>query len=245
MASDPIIAWQIEGGKVETVTCFLFFASKITADSDCSHEIRRQLLLGRKAMTNLDNVLKSRDITLPTKVHIIKAKVFPVVTYAFENWTVRSRMPKNGCLWTVVLKTPESSLDSKEIKPVNFMEDQPWIITGRTDDEAEIPVFWSSVVNRWVIGKVPDAGKDWGQKEKRSSEDEVDGQPRWCNEHVLEQTLGDGKRQGGQVCYSPWSPKESDSTGWLNNNKITNEAFKNQWEINVVLFFWNNFGKIG
>ena len=79
MASDPIIAWQIEGGKVETVTCFLFFASKITADSDCSHEIRRQLLLGRKAMTNLVSVLKIRDIILLTKVHIVKAMVFPVI----------------------------------------------------------------------------------------------------------------------------------------------------------------------
>ena len=84
-----------------------------------------------------------------------------------------SRVPKNWCLWTVVLKTPESSLDSKEIKPVNFMEDQPWIITGRTDDEAEIPVFWSPAVNRWPIGKFPDAGKDWGQKEKRASENEM------------------------------------------------------------------------
>ena len=94
MASDPIIAWQKEGGKVETVTCFLFFASKITADGDCSHEIRRRLLLGRKAMTNLDNVLKSRDINLPTKVHIIKAKVFPVVTHTFENWTVKKQNAK-------------------------------------------------------------------------------------------------------------------------------------------------------
>ena len=89
MASAPIIAWQIEGGKVETVTCFLFFASKITADSDCSHEIRRRLFLGRKAMTNLNSVLKSRDITLLTVVCIVKAMVFPTVTYGCEIWTVR------------------------------------------------------------------------------------------------------------------------------------------------------------
>ena len=89
MASDPITSWQIEGEKEEVVTNFLFLGSKITADGDCSHEIRRRLLLGRKAMTNLDNVLKSRDITLPTKVHIVKAMVFPVVTYNFENWTVK------------------------------------------------------------------------------------------------------------------------------------------------------------
>ena len=89
MASDPITSWQIAGGKVEVVTNFLFLGSKITADGDCSHEIRRRLLLGRKAMTNLVNVLKSRDITLPTKVHIVKAMVFPVVTYNCENWTVK------------------------------------------------------------------------------------------------------------------------------------------------------------
>ena len=89
MASSPITAWQIEGGKVEAVTGFLFLGSKITVDGDCSHEIRRRLLLGRKAMTNLDNVLKSRDVTLPTKVQTVKAMVFPVVTYNCESWTVK------------------------------------------------------------------------------------------------------------------------------------------------------------
>ena len=89
MASGPITSWQIEGGKGEAVTDFLFLGSKITADGDCSHEIRRRLLLGRKAMTNLDSVLKSRDITLPAKVHIVKTMVFSVVTYSCENWTIK------------------------------------------------------------------------------------------------------------------------------------------------------------
>ena len=89
MASSPIIAWHIDGEKMEVMTDFLFLDSKITADGDCSHELRRRLLLGRKAMTNLDGVLKSRDITLPTKVCIVKAMVFPVVIYSFENWTVK------------------------------------------------------------------------------------------------------------------------------------------------------------
>ena len=89
MASGPIISWQIKGEKVEAVTYFLCLGSKITADGDCSHEIRRQLLLGRKAMTNLDSVLKSKDITLPTKVPVVKAMVFPVVTYSCESWTVK------------------------------------------------------------------------------------------------------------------------------------------------------------
>ena len=89
MASGPIIAWQIDGEKVEVVTDFLFLGSKVAVDGDCSHEIRRWLLLGMKAMTNLDNVLKIRDITLPTKVGIVKAMFFPVVTYGCESWTVK------------------------------------------------------------------------------------------------------------------------------------------------------------
>ena len=89
MASDPITSWQIDGEKMETVTDFILGGSKITADSDCSHEIKRRLLLGRKIMTNLDSILKSRDITLPTKVHLVKAMVFPVVIYVCESWTIR------------------------------------------------------------------------------------------------------------------------------------------------------------
>ena len=89
MASGPITSWQINGETVETVTDFIFLVSKITADDGCSHEIKRHLLLGRKVMTNLDSILKSRDITLPTKVHLVKAMVFPVVMYGCKSWTVK------------------------------------------------------------------------------------------------------------------------------------------------------------
>ena len=89
MASGPITSWQIDGETVETVSDFIFLGSKITADGDCSHEIKRQLLLGKKVMTNLESVLKSRDITLPTKVHLVKAMVFPVVIYGCESWTIK------------------------------------------------------------------------------------------------------------------------------------------------------------
>ena len=89
MASDPITSWQTDGETMETVTDFIFGGSKITADGNCSHEIKRRLLLGRKVMTNLDSILKSRDITLPTKVHLIKAMVFPVVMYGCESWTIK------------------------------------------------------------------------------------------------------------------------------------------------------------
>ena len=89
MTSSPIISWQIDGEKVETVTDFIFLGSKFTMDGDCSHEIRRSLLLGRKAMTNLDSILKNRDITLPTKAHLVKARIFPVVMYGCESWTIK------------------------------------------------------------------------------------------------------------------------------------------------------------
>ena len=89
MASGPITSWQIDGETVETVADFIFLGSEITADGDCSHEIKRHLLLGRKVMTNLDSILKSRDITLPTKVHLVKAMVFPVVMYGCESWTIK------------------------------------------------------------------------------------------------------------------------------------------------------------
>ena len=115
MAFSPITSWQIDGETMETVTNFIFLGSKITVDGDCSHEIKRLLLLGRKAVKNLDSILKSRDITLPTKVHLIKAVVFPVVRYRCESW-----VPKNWCFWTVVLEKPlESPLDHKEIQPVH------------------------------------------------------------------------------------------------------------------------------
>ena len=102
MASGPITSWQIDGETVETVSDFIFGGSKITADGDCSHEIKRGLLLGRKVMTNLDSILKSRDITFPTKVHIVKAMVFPLVMYVWELDCEESWAPKNWCFWTMV-----------------------------------------------------------------------------------------------------------------------------------------------
>ena len=120
MVSGPLTSWQIDGEKVEIVTDFISLGSKITADDDCSHEIKRHLLLGRKAMTNLDSILKSRDVTLPTKVHLVKAMVFPVVIYGCESWTIK----KAECSRTEAFKLwcwrrLESPLDSKEIKSIN------------------------------------------------------------------------------------------------------------------------------
>ena len=127
MAPGPITSWQIGGETVETVAEFIFLGSKIAPDGDCSHEIKRCLLLGRKVMTTLDSILKSRDIILPTKVHLVKAMVF---TYS--------------CGFTAVVleKTLESPLDCKEIQPVHSEGDQPWDFFGWNDAEAEIPVLW-------------------------------------------------------------------------------------------------------
>ena len=132
MASGPITLWQIDGETVETVTDFIFLGSKITADGDCSHEIKRSLLLGRKIMTNLDSILKGRDITLPTKFHLIKAMVFPVVMYGCECWTVKKAECRKIdafelCCWRRLLRVPWTARRSnqsilKEISPVCSLE---------------------------------------------------------------------------------------------------------------------------
>ena len=154
MASDPITSWQVDGETMETVTDFIFLGSKITADGDCCHENKRHLLLEKKAMTNLDSILKSKDITLLSKVQLVKAMVFPVVMYVCESWTIKKLSAKELMLWTVVLeKTLESPLDCKEIKPVNPKGDQSWIFTGRTDAEAQTPILWPPDEKSWLIGK--------------------------------------------------------------------------------------------
>ena len=148
------------------------------------------------------------------------------------------RAPKNWCFQTVVLeKTLESLMDSKETKPVNLKAkrsksvNQLWILTGRTEAEAEALVFWSPDANSWLIGKVPEARKDWGQKEKRASEDEIAWWHHWYNRHEFGQTPGDGEGQGSLVCYSPRGLKESDTRGYW----TTTTALKAIYRSNAVL----------
>ena len=142
IASGLITSWQIDGETVETVSDFISLGSKITADGDCSHEIKRRLLLGRKVMTNLDSIFKSRDITLPTKVHLVKAMVFPVVMYGCESWTVKKAECRRidafelWC-WRRLLRVP--CLDCKEIQPVHSKGGQSWVFFGRNDAKAETP----------------------------------------------------------------------------------------------------------
>ena len=190
---------------MKTVADFVVLGSKITEDSDCSHKIKRSLFLGRKTMTNLDSVLKSRDVTLPTWVHLIKLIVSPVVMYRCDSWTIKKALiQKSRCFWIVVLeKTLESSFDSKEIKPINLKGNQSWIFIGRTDAEAETPVLWPPDAKSWLTGKDPDAGKDWRQEEKGMTEDEMVGWHHQLNGHEFEQTPGDSVGRGSLVCCSP------------------------------------------
>ena len=122
---------------------FMFLGSKITVDGDCSHEIKRHLLLGRKVMTNLDSIFKSRDITLLTKIRLVKAMVFPGVMYGCESWTVKKAESRRIDAFELqCCRRLESPLDCKEIQPVNPKGDQSWVFIGRTDAEAETPVLW-------------------------------------------------------------------------------------------------------
>ena len=171
-------------------------------------------------MTNLDSILKSRDFTLPTKVRLVKAMVFPVVMYGCESWTVKKAgkgetlSQKNWCFWTVMLKkTLQSPLGCKEIQLVHPKGNQSWIFIGRTD--AESPILWPPDAKNWLIGKDPDTGKDWRQ-EKGMTEDKMVGWHHRLNEHEFEQALGVGDGQGSLACCSPWGHKESDTTEQLN-----------------------------
>ena len=201
----------------ETVTDFVFLGSKITADGDCSHEIKRCLLLGRKAMTNLDSILK-RDITLPTKVHLVQAMVFPVVMYGCESWTIKkAERRRTGAFelwcWRRLLRVPWTARRSnqsllKEISPEYSFEG--------TDVEAEAPILWPPDAKNLFIGKDPDLGKNGRQEEKGTTEDEMVGWHHRLDGHEFEQALGVGDGQGSLACCSPWGGKESDTTEQLN-----------------------------
>ena len=175
----------------------------------------RQLLLGRKAMTNLDSILKTRDIALLTKLHLVKAMVFPVVMYGCESWTIKKaecwRIDafKLWC-WRRLLRVPWTARRSHP------KGDQSWVFIGGTDVEAETPIFWPPDVKSWLIWKDPDAGKDWRWEEKGTTEDEMAGWHHWVDGHESEWALGVGHGQGSLMCCSPRDHKELDKTERLN-----------------------------
>ena len=188
MASGPITSWQIDGETVETVSDLIFLGSKITADGDCSHEIKRRLLFGRKVMTNLDSILKSRDITLPTKVRLVKAMVSPVVMYGCESWT----MKKAECrridafelwCWRRLLRVPWTARRSnqsilKEISPGCLLEGLML--------KLKLQYFGHLMWRVDSLEKNPDTGKDWGQEEKGTTEGEMAGWLHQLNGHEFE-----------------------------------------------------------
>ena len=166
---------------------FILGCSKITADGDFSHEIKRHLLLGRKDIANLDSILKSRHY-FAIKFHLVKAIVFcSSHVWMWELGYQESWAPKNWCFWTMVLEeTLENPLDCKEIQPVHPKGNQSWIFIGRTDVEAETPILWLPDVKNWLIGEAPDAGKDWRQEEKGTTEDEMVGWHYQLDGHEFE-----------------------------------------------------------
>ena len=147
-----------------------------------------------------------------------------------ENFEQQNKAVLDLYVWTVVLeKIPKSPLDSEKTKPVNPEGNQPWIFIGRTCAKTETPILWPADAESWLIWKDPDAGKDWGQEEKGTTEDEMVGWHHWLNGRGFEQTLGDNKGQGSPTCCSLWGHKESGMTEWLNNNKVKVKSLSRVW----------------
>ena len=196
MGSSPITSWQIDGETMETVTDFIFLGFKITADGDCSHKIKRCLLLGRKVMTNRQHIKKPRNYFANkglfsqnygfSSSHVWMWELDPKEFWVLKAWF----------FWTVMLeKTVESPLDCK-IKSVYPKGNQSWISIGRTDAKAEAPIFWPLDAKNWLIGKDPDAGKNWRKEEKGSTEGEMFGWHQQLNGHEFDQAPGVGDGQG-------------------------------------------------
>ena len=186
MGSGPITSWQIDGETMETVADFIFLGSKITAYGDCSHEIKRHLLLGRKSMTNVDIIFKSRDITLPTKVHLVKAMVFPMVMYGCECWTVKKtecrRIDFELWCWRRLLTVPWTARRSNQ----SILRE---ISHGCSLEELMLKLklqYFGHLMRRIDCGIDPDAGRDCGQKEKGMTEDEMAGWHHRLNGHESE-----------------------------------------------------------
>ena len=211
MASSLIFSWHMENKWKQWETIFL--GCKITADGDWSHEIRRHLLLGRKVMTNLDSVLKSKDITLLTKVHLVKAMVFPVVVCWCDSRTMKKAEHQRIMLLNCgVGEDSWEFLGLQETKPVNPKGNQSWMFVRSTDGEPEAPMLWSPDSKRWLTEKYPDAGKDRRHEEKGMTEDEMFGWHHRLNGHESAQPrdMVKGREAWHAAVYRV---AESDTTG--------------------------------
>ena len=183
MTFGPITLWQIDGETMEILIYFISLSSKITADDDCSHENKIHLLLGRKAMKYLNKHFKKQRL-LCQQSPSSQSNGFPVVMYGCESW-LEKKLSANELviLKSGVREDSWESLDSKEMQPVHPKENQSWIFFGRTDAEAETPILWPPDAKNWLIGKDPDAGKDWRQEDKGMTEDEMVGWHHPVNGH--------------------------------------------------------------
>ena len=191
---------------METVIDFIFLGSKIMVTA--AIKLKRCLFLGRKAMTSIDSILKSRYISLSTKVRLVKGMVFPLVMYECKIWTIKKaeHWPTDAFKlwsWRRLLK----SLGLQRVKPVSFKGNQPSIFIRMTHAEAEVPIFWPPDEKNWLIRKEPDAGKDWDQEEKAATQDEIVEWHHQFDGHKFEETLGDSKGQQSLACCSPWATK--------------------------------------
>ena len=228
MTSGPITSWEIDGETgetVETVSDFILGGSKITADGDCSHEIKRRLLFRRKVMTNLDSIFKSRDITLPTKVCLVKAMVFPVVMYGCESWTVK--------------KTERWRIDAFDLWCWRRLLRVPW--TARRSNQSILKIsprislegmllklklqYFGHLMRTVDSLEDSDAERAWGQEEKGMTEDEMAGWHHWLDECESEWTPGVGDGQGGLASCDSWGCKESDMTERLNWAELRGETW--------------------
>ena len=225
-ASSPIPSWEIDGETMETVTDFIFLGLKITADGECSHEIKRRLFLGRKVMTKLDIISKSRDITLSANVCLVKAMVFPVVVYGCESWTIKKaehwRIDAFELWWRRLLRVPwtarilnQSIL--KEISPEYSLEGLMLKLKLQ---------YFATWCEDWLIGKDPDAGKDWKQEEKGMTEDEMVEWHHWLDGHEFEQVLRASNGQGS-LAYSVHGIAKSETQ--LSNWTELNWTELNPW----------------
>ena len=201
MASGPITSWEIDGETVETVSDFILGGSKITADGDCSDEIKRYLLLGRKVMTNLDSIFKSRDITLPTKVHLVKAMVFPVIMYGCESWTIKKAewgkiVAFELWCWRRLLRVPWTARRSNQsiLKEINPEYSSEGLML-------KLQYFGHLMQRTDSLKKTLDTGKSWGQEAKGVTKDEMVGWHHQLNGHEFEQVLKDSDGQGNLTCF--------------------------------------------
>ena len=229
MAFGSITSWPIFGKKMETLTDFIFLGSKINTGGDCSHEIKRCLFIGRKALTNLDSVLQSRDITLPTKVCIVKAMVLPVVMFGCERWNIKKAKHQrtaafNLWCWRRLLQIP----------CIGDQTNQLQMFSGRMDAGAEVPILRPSDAKSWHTGKDPDAWKDWGQEKKGKTEDEMVGWHHPFNGHEFEQTLGESAVHGVAKSQRQLSDRTTKTTC------CPLESYNNLrgWRVGIILFLY-------